>query len=613
MERALAAWEAALASSPGLPSLQSSLGSLQAGISSLGAQQSRLVSAVREHKVAATAVAAAAGALAVALLLRHRRRQQPEQVEEDSDDECEDEKEPEAITSLAQLQHYCPPLFGAAPVAAISVTQQGVQLSVVPRFVWTLRGLRELDLRGNAITAVPAALGNLTALTRLNLGGNLLSELPPQIGKLQALVDLDVSSNRLESLPDTLGQLSSLKLLNAMGNRLAALPASLGGCTGLVRLGLKNNQLVALPASIGRLASLVELYITDNLLESLPPEMGGCTSLVKLQASFNRLRGLPAELGRLPHLEMLRVASCEIQEVPAALRDAPRLAWMSLASNPACRAISPRKPPTVQLKDLNMGRKLGDGASGEVFLGLWQGRQVAVKIFVKDRSPDGHSRDEMAVAFSVSEKHLVRVVARLEEPLGLVMEFAEGAPIAEKPNLQSLLRCRLAPGQTFTLGWLLRVAVGVAGALEHMHYRGIAHGDVYAHNVMADETGHATLCDYGASFPYHKGGPVPYEAHEVRAFGLMLNDMVQRLDIGFEGMEALLSAQRELLALVQQCIGGPPARRPTFGAVGRRLRAIQKQAARSGVAALPEGGAASLASLTPRTCMTEMPTPRTHF
>lgn len=28
--------------------------------------------------------------------------------------------------------------------------------------------------------------------------------------------------------------------------------------------------------------------------------------------------------------------------------------------------------------------------------------------------------------------------------------------------------------------------------------RGIAHGDVYAHNVMASEEGHATLCDYGA-------------------------------------------------------------------------------------------------------------------
>jgi hypothetical protein len=49
-------------------------------------------------------------------------------------------------------------------------------------------------------------------------------------------------------------------------------------------------------------------------------------------------------------------------------------------------------------------------------------------------------------------------------------------------------------------------------------------------------------------------------------------------------MEQLLEAQHELLALVQVCVGGPPVKRPTFGAVGRRLRAIQKSAARAGLA-----------------------------
>ncbi len=83
-------------------------------------------------------------------------------------------------------------------------------------------------------------------------------------------------------------------------------------------------------------------------------------SLSSLQASFNRLKSLPAELGRLSNLEMLRVASCEIREVPAALRDAPKLAWMSLASNPACRAVSPRRPQLVKLSDLKMGAKLGE-------------------------------------------------------------------------------------------------------------------------------------------------------------------------------------------------------------------------------------------------------------
>lgn len=45
------------------------------------------------------------------------------------------------------------------------------------------------------------------------------------------------------------------------------------------------------------------------------------------------------------------------------------------------------------------------------------------------------------------------------------------------PAPQSLLRCRWAVGDAFSLDWVLKVAIGVAAALEHMHYRGIAHGE----------------------------------------------------------------------------------------------------------------------------------------
>ncbi|KAI7845895.1 hypothetical protein COHA_000628 [Chlorella ohadii] len=589
----------------------------------------------KEKRAAAAAAAgAAAVALVTALALAHRRRRRraaaaaAEQQEEAAETlgpcgvlldplgtgKKAAEAEPAAATTgvittiagLEQLPHF---RLLAAPVLAVRVTHQGEQLAAIQASVLALRELKELDLRGNAISEVPAAIGNLTALTRLCLAGNRICQLPETLGKLQALEDLDVGGNQLATLPDALGALGSLKYLNAMNNQLTALPDSIGGCSSLLRLGLRGNRLVALPASIGQLVSLVELYLTDNLLEELPATIGGMTSLVKLQASFNRLKSLPAELGSLPRLEMLRVASCQIEAVPATLSLAPKLAWMSLASNPCCRPLAPRKPPVVALNDLTMGLKVGDGASGEVFGAYYKQQRVAVKIFVAERSPDGHSRDEMAIAFSVSDKHLARVSAQLQEPLGLVMEWAEGAPMALKPNHESLLRCRWAPGQVLQLGWVLRVAIGVASALEHMHYRGIAHGDVYGHNCMASEEGHATLCDYGASFPYHKSGPVRYEAMEVRAFGLMLADMVQRLDISFQGMERLLELQKELLGVVQLCTAPSPLSRPTFGAVGRRLKAIRKQAARAGLAEVsprgPGSETASLASLTPRTCVTE--------
>lgn len=54
---------------------------------------------------------------------------------------------------------------------------------------------------------------------------------------------------------------------------------------------------------------------------------------------------------------------------------------------------------------------------------------------------------------AVSERHLVRVVAQLSKPLGLVMEFAEGQPIAEKPNLEVGEGAAAAQGQQGGGGW----------------------------------------------------------------------------------------------------------------------------------------------------------------
>ena len=71
--------------------------------------------------------------------------------------------------------------------------------------------------------------------------------------------------------------------------------------------------------------------------------------------------------------------------------------------------------------------------------------------------------------------------------------------MAEKPNSVSLLRCRWAPGLKLSLTCVLRVATSVSSALKYLHGLGIAHGDIFAHNVLASEGGqHAVLCDYGA-------------------------------------------------------------------------------------------------------------------
>lgn len=73
--------------------------------------------------------------------------------------------------------------------------------------------------------------------------------------------------------------------------------------------------------------------------------------------------------------------------------------------------------------------------------------------------------------------------------------------MAEKPNLVSLLRCRWPADLQLALSYVLHAATDVASALAYLHRNGICHGDVYAHNVLADAAGHAVLCDYGEPPP----------------------------------------------------------------------------------------------------------------
>lgn len=91
-----------------------------------------------------------------------------------------------------------------------------------------------------------------------------------------------------------------------------------------------------------------------------------------------------------------------------------------------------------------------------------------------------------------------RVLAELQEPHALVLKRVRGQPLAAKPNLQSLLRCRWPTNSAFSAAFVARVALCVSSALQYLHAHCICHGDVYAHNILVDAGGHATLLDYGA-------------------------------------------------------------------------------------------------------------------
>ena len=103
--------------------------------------------------------------------------------------------------------------------------------------------------------------------------------------------------------------------------------------------------------------------------------------------------------------------------------------------------------------------------------------------------------------------------------------------------------------------------------------------DVYAHNILVSTEGKAVLCDFGASFVYASHQRSFFEAMEIRAFGLFLQDLSAQ--VRSEGGKICLPgeaqkfqgkqdgpAQQDILEVLRSvskwCLCTIPGARPSF-------------------------------------------------
>lgn len=136
------------------------------------------------------------------------------------------------------------------------------------------------------------------------------------------------------------------------------------------------------------------------------------------------------------------------------------------------------------------------------------------------------------------------------------------------------------------------IARAVAAACAHLHAHGVAHGDVYAHNVMVDMAllgsgapagalralldGRAKLGDFGAAFLYDVAGPLAaaVQTVELRAWACLCSELGALAGAG-EGGAAHEAALREgMHALASPCEGGGGGGAPTFSSAVAQLDAL---------------------------------------
>ena len=432
--------------------------------------------------------------------------------------------------------------------------------------------------------------GELTGIQRLQLRCGL-TEFPREIFELaDSLEILDLSGNQLSALPDDLPRLHKLRVIFCSDNPFTELPEVLGQCQQLSMVGFKANRIAHVsPKALPPM--LRWLILTDNALTELPAEIGQCTQMQKLALAGNHLRRLPPELAKCSRLELLRISANALTEFPSWLLNMPRLTWLAYASNPFCEhlesaAIANAPMQHIAWSQLQLQHQLGEGASGVIHQATLRTREgeqaVAVKLFKGAVTSDGLPDCEMAACMHAgAHPHLVSAMARVvehpDDKQALVMPLIspEFGNLAGPPSLESCTRDVYPTHPRF--GWpaTLRMAIGMASVTQHLHARGILHGDLYAHNILHTSEGNALLSDFGAAAFFDVDDAAlaqGLEKLEVRALGCLLEELTMQCDAA-----SAHSQTRQLQALAQlaqRCLHDTPSQRPSLAQVCAELEAL---------------------------------------
>lgn len=418
--------------------------------------------------------------------------------------------------------------------------------------------------------------GQLAGIKRLDLSCGL-TEFPAEIFDLaDSLEILNLSGNALTRLPDDLHRLRHLRVLFCSDNPFTELPACLGQCAQLSMIGFKANRISHVPAA-ALPPALRWLILTDNQISELPQELGERPLLQKLMLAGNRLEQLPSSLANCSRLELLRIASNRFTRLPEWLLTLPALTWLAYAGNPVELAIevaSADNTPDIPWQQLHLKHTLGEGASGIIRQACWSvpgqpDREVAVKLYKGSITSDGSPLHEMQACIAAGQHpNLIQVEGRIvDHPEGqaaLVMQLIDRSyhNLAALPSLASCTRDIYPEDTRLHADVALRIARSIASVAAHLHRQGITHGDLYAHNILWNDEGDCLLGDFGAASFHASADTVETQALqriEVRAFGVLLEELLERIEDGLSEPE-----RQRLAALQQRCCQPDVLARPGF-------------------------------------------------
>lgn len=382
--------------------------------------------------------------------------------------------------------------------------------------------------------------GQLNGITHLTLSEQL-THFPKEILTLASSLEvLDLTNNQLTELPDNFCQLTQLRIIFISNNCFTELPTVLGACPNLEMIGFKSNQITTVTAK-ALPKKLRWLILTDNKITALPEALGDCIHLQKLALAGNALTTLPQSMDQLINLQLIRLSANALTAFPNQLLDLPKLAWLAFSGNDFNRNQQVTNSlPYVASSDYQLEQVLGQGASGVISLAQWLSNPhqldnaIAVKVFKGQVTSDGYPQDELNACLKTgAHPNLVASLAQVNEPnyLALIMALIPvhyhnlGLP----PTLVTCTRDTFPAEFTLSIEAIVTIVEQMTAVIHHMHAQGVAHGDIYAHNVLVDSNANILVGDFGAASIYDDLSVEQQQkiaAIEWRAVGYFIEDLL---------------------------------------------------------------------------------------
>jgi serine/threonine protein kinase len=202
----------------------------------------------------------------------------------------------------------------------------------------------------------------------------------------------------------------------------------------------------------------------------------------------------------------------------------------------------------VEVEGFELGRRLGDGATGVVYAARASDSEtVALKVLRPELAADDvvhrRFRREARLAHGITSPHVVPIldVGETAGTTYLVMPLYPGGSLTER-----LVGGPLGVDETIEL------AAQLARGLDELHRRGIVHRDVKPSNVLFDAEGRAALSDFGLARAV--------DSTRLTRDGQLLGTPHYLAPELIEGVEATTASDVYALGCVlYECVaGGPP-------------------------------------------------------